>query len=143
MRRFPFLMLGLSVVGLVVTGSVNAQTTTTACGGSSQPRCQITAPADQATTDYTKSITDNIGSWNTYSQSQINIVSNRFTWSFVPKIPTAVCVNPMIESPNGSGAVMMDICSPLATFETFINGVLAFFCLLGCVQQIRAALAVN
>ncbi|MDO8038382.1 hypothetical protein [Janthinobacterium sp. SUN137] len=143
MRRFPFLMLGLSVICLAMTASANAQTTSTACGGSSQPRCQVTAPADQATTDYTKSNTDNIGSWNTYSQSQVNVASSRFTWSFVPKIPTAACVNPMIDSPNDGGAVMMEICSPLATFQTFINGVLAFFCLLGCVQQIRAALAVN
>lgn len=38
---------------------------------------------------------------------------------------------------------MMDVCSPLATFQTFINGVLAFFCLLGCVQQVRSALAIK
>lgn len=123
--------------------AAKAQTTSTACGGTSQPRCQVVAPADQATTDYTKAYTDNISAWNTYSQSQINIAYNKFAWSFIPNIPTAACVNPMIDSPNGTGAVMMDICTPLATFRTFINGVLAFFCLLGCVQQIRAALAVK
>lgn len=136
-------VLVLAAASAVLPALAIAQTTSTACGGTSQPRCQITAPADQATTDQTKAWTDNIGAWNTYSQSQVNVAANRFTWSFIPNIPTAACVNPMIEGPNGSPAVMMDICSPLATFQTFINSVLAFFCLLGCVQQIRAALAVN
>jgi hypothetical protein len=144
MKRSFSLMLCLGgVIYANFLAPVNAQTTSAACGGTSQPRCQITAPADQATTDYTKSYTDNITAWNTYSQSQINVSSNKFTWSFIPNIPTAACVNPMIDSPNGRGAVMMDVCSPLATFQTFINGVLAFFCLLGCVQQVRSALAIK
>jgi hypothetical protein len=143
MKRFLSLLLALTAACAVLPAPASAQTTSTACGGTSQPRCQITAPADQATTDQTKAWTDNIGAWNTYSQSQLGVASNRFYWSFIPNIPTAACVNPMIDSPNGSGAVMMDICSPFDTFRTFINGVLAFFCLLGCVQQIRAALAVN
>lgn len=137
LRFLPF----LAAACFTLTCHVSAQTSS--CGGTSQPRCQITAPADQDTVNQTKGWTDSIGSWNAYSQSQINVAANRFNWSFIPNIPTAACVNPMIDSPNGSGAVMMDICSPLVTFQTFINGVLAFFCLLGCVQQIRAALAVN
>lgn len=143
MKRLSLPLLALAATCAALPSPATAQTTSMACGGTSQPRCQITAPADQTTTDQTKSWTDNIGAWNSYSQSQVNVASNRFTWSFIPNIPTAACVNPMIDSPNGSPAVMMDICSPLATFQTFINGVLAFFCLLGCVQQIRAALAVN
>lgn len=143
MKSLVNFRLALAAVCVVLSAPVTAQTTSTACGGTSQPRCQITAPVDQATIDQTKAWTDNIGAWNNYSQSQINVSSNRFAWSFIPNIPTAACVNPMIDSPNGSPAVMMDICSPLATFGKFINGVLGFFCLLGCVQQIRAALAVN
>lgn len=143
MKYIYTFLLAVATVCVVHSVPANAQTTSTACGGTSQPRCQITTPVDQTTTDQTKAWTDNIGAWNTYSQSQVNVAANRFTWSFIPSIPTAACVNPMIDSPNGSPAVMMDICSPLATFQTFINGVLAFFCLLGCVQQIRAALAVN
>ena len=143
MKRLITLLLALAASCASLATTANAQTTSTACGGTSQPRCQITAPADQATVDQTKSWTDNIASWNTYSQSQASIASNRFYWSFIPKIPTTACVNPMIDSPNGTGAVMMDVCSSFNTFQTFINGVLAFFCLLGCVQQIRAALAVN
>jgi hypothetical protein len=143
MKPFLFLLLSLVTACTAMIAPAHAQTASTACGGSSQPRCQITSPVDKATTDQTKAWTDNIGAWNTYAQSQMNVASNRFNWSFIPNIPTAACVNPMIDSPNGSGAVMMDICSPLTTFQTFINGVLAFFCLLGCVQQIRAAVAVN
>jgi len=143
MKRFLSLLLAFAAVCAALSAPSTAQTTSTACGGTSQPRCQITSPADQATTDQTKAWTDNIGAWNSYSQSQLGVSSNRFYWSFIPNIPTAACVNPMIDSPNGSGAVMMDICSPFDTFRTFINGVLAFFCLLGCVQQVRAALAVN
>lgn len=143
MKQLITLLLALAASCASLATTANAQTTSTACGGTSQPRCQITAPADQATVDQTKSWTDNIASWNTYSQSQASIASNRFYWSFIPKIPTTACVNPMIDSPNGTGAVMMDVCSSFNTFQTFINGVLAFFCLLGCVQQIRAALAVN
>jgi hypothetical protein len=143
MKRFLSLLLAFAAACAVLPVPAIAQTASTACGGTSQPRCQITAPADQATTDQTKSWTDNIAAWNTYSQSQVSVASNRFYWSFIPNIPTAACVNPMIDSPNGSGAVMMDICSRLDTFRTFINGVLAFYCLLACVQQIRAALAVN
>lgn len=143
MKPLLSLLLVFSVAFVAVPAPATAQTASTACGGTSQPRCQITAPADQATTDQTKALTDNIEAWNTYSQSQLGVASNRFYWSFIPNIPTAACVNPMIDSPNGTGAVMMDICSPLDTFRTFINGVLAFLCLLGCVQQIRSALAVN
>jgi hypothetical protein len=143
MKQFISLLLALAAACAELSAPATAQTTSTACGGTSQPRCQITAPADQATTDQTKAWTDNISAWNTYSQSQLVVAANRFYWSFIPNIPTAACVNPMIDSPNGSAAVMMDICSPLDTFRMFINGVLAFFCLLGCVQQIRAALAVN
>ena len=143
MKRLIDRLLTLAAACAALTAPANAQTTSTACGGTSQPRCQITTPADQVTTDQTKSWTDNIAAWNTYSQSQASIASNRFYWSFIPKIPTTACVNPMIDNPNGNGAVMMDVCSSFNTFQTFINGVLAFFCLLGCVQQIRAALAVN
>lgn len=143
MKPFAFLGPALAIACAVALAPASAQTTSTACGGTSQPRCQIVAPVDQATTDQTKAWTDNIGAWNSYSQSQVNVASNRFQWSFIPRIPTAACVNPMIDGPNGGPAVMMDVCSPLETFGTFINGVLAFFCLLGCVQQIRAALAVN
>ncbi|WP_146012352.1 hypothetical protein [Janthinobacterium sp. AD80] len=143
MKRFPSCPLVMGMACAILSVTAAAQTTSTACGGSSQPRCQIVAPVDQATTDLTRYYTDSISSKNTSSQSLIDVVWSRFNWSFIPKIPTTACVNPMIDSPNNSGAVMMDVCSPLATFQTFINGVLAFFCLLGCVQQIRAALAVN
>jgi hypothetical protein len=120
----------------------SAQTASTACGGTSQPRCQVYAPADQATTDYTKTITDNITAWNEYSKSKMNeVTSSLFTWSFIPNIPTAACVNPKLDSPGKRSTVEMDICGPFNMFGKFINGVLAFFCVIGCVQQVRAAVA--
>lgn len=122
-------------------GVSDAQTTSTACGGTSQPRCQVYAPVDDATAAANAAYTSNITAWNEYSKSQVNVPSNKFEWSFVPNIPTAACVNPAIDSPVHSASVQMDICGPFNVFQAFINGVLAFFCVLGCVQQVRSAMA--
>lgn len=134
-------VLVLALVGCC--GIASAQTASTGCGGTSQPRCQIVAPTDQATEDYKAAIQGNETAWDEYSKSQVNTPSNRFQWTFIPQIPTAQCVNPLIENPLKTGAVEMDVCGPVNTFGAFINGVLAFFCLIGCVAQIRQALAVR
>jgi hypothetical protein len=132
----------LGAASLVGLRSASAQTTSAACGGTSQPRCQVYAPVDQATTDLTKAHTDNISAWNEYSKSQIyTLAPSQFSWTFIPRIPTATCSNPSIEAPNHGVSVTMDVCGPFNTFGGFINGVLAFLCVLGCVQQVRSALA--
>lgn len=135
MGRFVVLFL-LSVI----VSPASAQTASTACGGSSQPRCEVNMGADSSMVSVDKDARDNRVAWDNYMKSLIN-TGMSFQWSFIPNIPTAVCVNPKLDSPTGSGAVEMDVCGPFNVFSKFINGVLAFFCLLGCVQQIRGALA--
>lgn len=137
-RTFALVAFAALLPGVAV-----GQTATTGCGGTSQPRCQVVAPTDEYTEDFKEVIQDNETAWNDYSKSQVNTPSNRFQWTFIPQIPTAQCVNPAIENPLQTGAVEMDVCGPVNTFGTFINGVLAFFCLIGCVAQIRQALAVR
>ena len=78
--------------------------------------------------------------WDDYSKSLMN-TGFTFEWSFIPNIPTAACVNPRIENPTRNATVEMDVCGPFNVFMKFINGVLAVFCLFGCVQQIRGALS--
>ncbi|WP_308924621.1 hypothetical protein [Janthinobacterium sp. J1-1] len=135
MTRFLiFLVFALAAL------SASAQTVPTACGGSSQPRCEVNMAADSSMTTTEKAYKDNRTSWDDYSKSFIN-TGMSFQWSFIPNIPTAVCVNPRLDNPSGTASVEMDVCGPFNVFMTFINGVLAFFCLLGCVQQIRGALA--
>jgi hypothetical protein len=142
MRSISVRLLTVFFVAIAIGPSVSdAQTTSTACGGTSQPRCQVYAPVDDATAAATAAYTSNITAWNEYSKSQVNVPSNKFEWSFVPNIPTAACVNPAIDSPVHAASVQMDICGPFNVFQAFINGVLAFFCVLGCVQQVRAAMA--
>lgn len=112
------------------------------CGGQLQPRCDVNAPVDQQMLDTASSAQTSITSGNDTLKASIdNIDPHKFDWTFIPQIPTAECVNPQIQSPIGGASKEMDICSPFNTFRTFINGVLAFFCILGCVQQVRAALA--
>ncbi|MGK5048467.1 hypothetical protein ACQ4WP_21610 [Janthinobacterium sp. GB4P2] len=133
-RFLIFLVIALAAL------SASAQTVPTACGGSSQPRCEVNMAADSSMTATEKAYKDNRTSWDDYSKSFIN-TGMSFQWSFIPNIPTAVCVNPRLDNPLGTASVEMDVCGPFNVFMTFINGVLAFFCLLGCVQQIRGALA--
>lgn len=133
-RAFIVLTLALSAI------SASAQTTSTACGGSSQPRCEVNMAADSSMTTTDQQYRANRTAWDDYSKSFIN-TGMSFQWSFIPQIPTAACVNPRLDNPSGTASVEMDVCGPFNVFMKFINGVLAFFCLLGCVQQIRGALS--
>lgn len=135
MRRFLLLVV-LSLVASVGA----AQTSSIACGGSSQPRCEVNMAADSSMTSTDTAYRDNRKAWDDYIKS-MSSYSFDFKWTFIPQIPTAFCVNPKLEGPLGGGPVEMDICGPINIFGNFINGVLAFFCLLGCVKQIRDALA--
>ena len=118
----------------------SAQTASTACGGSSQPRCEVNMASDSSMIATETAYKQNRTAWDEYSKSFMN-TGMTFQWSFIPNIPTAACVNPKLDNPIGTGTVEMDVCGPFNVFTKFINGVLAFFCLLGCVQQIRGALA--
>lgn len=133
-RFLVFVVIALAAL------AVSAQTVPSACGGSSQPRCEVNMTADGSMVSTEKSLRENRTSWDDYSKSFIN-TSMSFQWSFIPTIPTATCVNPRLDNPLGTATVEMDVCGPFNVFMKFINGVLAFFCLLGCVQQIRGALS--
>lgn len=116
----------------------------TSCGGTSQPRCEVSAAVDSEMTNASNATKSAIDSKNAEAKGKLaDIPDEKFSWSFIPQIPTAECVNPQIDSPIGAYTVEMDVCSKFETFKVFINGVLAFFCILGCAQQIRAAMAVN
>lgn len=118
----------------------SAQTTSTACGGSSQPRCEVNLGSDSSMAATETAYKQNRTAWDDYSKSFMN-TGFTFQWSFIPNIPTAACVNPRLDNPTGTATVEMDVCGPFNVFMKFINGVLAVFCLFGCVQQIRGALS--
>lgn len=112
------------------------------CGGTSQPRCDVNAPVDQQTTDTVTNAQNSITQALDSGKSTLDAVpDNKFSWTFIPNIPTAACVDPDIQMPFGTKTFSMHICDSFNTFSVFINGVLAFFCIIGCVQQIRSALA--
>lgn len=112
------------------------------CGGQLQPRCEVNASIDQQTTETVTSAQTSITTGNdTLKAGLNNIDPHKFDWTFIPQIPTVQCTNPQIQNPIGGSSVEMDVCSSFNAFQTFINGVLAFFCILGCVQQVRGAMA--
>lgn len=134
MKKLPLSILLACTSGASMAG--------VSCGGELQPRCEMNAPVDAATEAQDIAARAEIDAKNaTLKGSLDGIDPNKFQWSFIPEIPTTACVNPQLESPNGSGAVEMDVCSKFYIFQKFINGVLAFFCLIGCVRQVQSALA--
>lgn len=60
--------------------------------------------------------------------------------NWFPSVPTTACVNPQVPVPLGSGTVTFPICGYVNTFSNLISGVIAFFCILGCVHQVQSAL---
>lgn len=134
MRQFIFFAIVMTVVSFAQAA--------TECGGQLQPRCEVNVASDIATDAEDAARRAEIDAKNTTLKGALDSIdSNKFQWSFIPQIPTSGCVNPSIESPNGSGAVEMDVCSKFYIFQKFINGVLAFFCVIGCVRQVQGALS--
>ena len=116
----------------------------TGCGGTSQPRCEVNASVDAETTTKLDDTQSSVTAANTGLKGSLaGIADDKFKWTFIPDIPTTECRNPLLSDPQGTSTVEMDICGSFNTFQSFINGVLAFFCILGCVQQVRGALAVK
>jgi len=60
--------------------------------------------------------------------------------NWFPSVPTTACVDPQVPVPLGSGTVTFPICTYVNTFSNLISGVIAFFCILGCVHQVQSAL---
>jgi hypothetical protein len=74
-------------------------------------------------------------------KGQLNGIDlNKFTWTFIPTIPTAACSNPSLKSPLGDFRVDIDICGGFNSFSSFLNALLAVLCVYGCVRQIQEAL---
>lgn len=59
--------------------------------------------------------------------------------SWFPDIPTAQCVNPQVKTPITGDMVTVPICDAVNVFSRIVSGVLCFFCIVGCVAQVRAA----
>lgn len=59
--------------------------------------------------------------------------------SWFPSIPTAQCVNPQVTTPITGDMVTVPICDAVNVFSQIVSGVLCFFCIVGCVAQVRAA----
>jgi hypothetical protein len=60
--------------------------------------------------------------------------------NWFPSIPTAACVNPQVPNPIGGGMVDVAICDKVDIFSVFINGVIAVFCVFGCIREVSAAI---
>lgn len=128
------------IVALVASAPAFAQSTS--CGGQLQPRCEVNVASDAATDTAEATAKADIEAKNTAIKGTVDDIDpDKFKWTFIPEIPTAECVNPRLVSPLGQSVEVMDICGPFHTFQKFINGVLAFFCVIGCVRQVQAALA--
>lgn len=127
------------VLALMVSVSAAAQTS---CGGQLQPPCDMNAPTDAATDALDAQSRADVDAKNASLKGALDgIEPDRFKWTFIPEIPTAQCVKPQVDSPTGSGPVEMDICTKFYIFQKFINGVLGFFCLIGCARLVQDALA--
>lgn len=59
--------------------------------------------------------------------------------SWLPNVPTAACVDPKVPTPLTGSLVSVPICATVDIFSALISGVLCFFCIVGCVQQVQAA----
>lgn len=141
---FKGFFLGVFTVVVLWLASISnsyAQATNANCGGTSQPRCEVNVSVDAETqtanTTAQGQITSGVSS---LKGSLNNIPDNKFSWTFIPQIPTAACANPRVQSPLTQAQVEMDICGSFNKFSVFINGVLAVFCIFGCVRQVQAAL---
>lgn len=141
LRGFFFGAISVFFVMSLFSSKAYSQVTGNQCGGTSQPRCEVNVPLDDATATAASNAQTNINNYNGWLKGSVNWDSTgSFRWSFIPNIPTAACVNPQLQSPIGAVSVEMDICSPFNKFQVFMNGVLGFFCLIGCVRQVQSAL---
>lgn len=140
--RINFEYIFLFALASLIAREGVAQSTNVNCGGTSQPRCEVTMSIDESTGNADTSARASITDANSTNRSLLdNIQPDKFHWVFVPNIPTADCQNLQILSPSvGASTVTMDICTPFNKFKSFITGVMAVFCLIGCAHQIQSAI---
>lgn len=62
------------------------------------------------------------------------------TSGWLPNVPTASCQNPQVPNPLTGAMSSVEICQPISMFGKFLNGVIAFFAIVGSVRQVQEAL---
>lgn len=111
------------------------------CGGPGQGVCSMVASTNADMQDKDAASRTSIDQANTGMKGKMDgIDPNKFQWSFIPQIPTTVCVNPSVRNPVTGGPVEMDICGGFNKFTFFLNAVLAIACVYGCVRQVQSAM---
>lgn len=60
--------------------------------------------------------------------------------NWFPKIATAQCRNPQVPNPITGNKVDVVICDKVDLFSAFVSGVIAVYCLFGCVREVTAAI---
>lgn len=60
--------------------------------------------------------------------------------NWFPKITTAQCRNPQVPNPITGALVDVVVCDKVDMFSAFISGVIAVFCLYGCVREVSSAM---
>jgi hypothetical protein len=112
------------------------------CGVVGLAPCGISMSLDAATAQASSDAQGGISSGITSLKGSLSgIDDNKFAWSFIPSIPTAECSEPSIRNPLNDSTITMPICGAFNSVSFFINGVLAFVTVLGCVHQVRKAMA--
>ncbi|WP_146177512.1 hypothetical protein [Glaciimonas sp. PCH181] len=114
------------------------------CGTPGRHPCQI----DETGTPLATAVDGNIDLSKIDAQNNINMnavgaitpASQGLLTSWIPQIQTADCVNPSVPTPITGVMRDVEICAPVNTFKTFINGVLCVLCLFGCVAQVQSAI---
>ena len=118
-----------------------AQSTNANCGGLNQPTCSVTLSDDSVTDAAASSAEANISGQITNLQSTVSDANvPKFTWSFIPQIPTAQCTNPLVANPISGFSISIDVCTSFNIFQAFFNCVLAVFCVYGCVDLVSKAM---
>jgi hypothetical protein len=102
-----------------------------AVSGEGMPDAKLDTKTEEA--DLDKANKDALAAVGTIAEGSIGITN------WFPKIQTAACRNPQVPNPIGGAMVDVVICDKVDMFSAFISGVLAVFCLYGCVREVTVA----
>jgi len=61
-----------------------------------------------------------------------------FDW--IPRIPTAACVNPQVPNPTNGTMRDVPICGAVNTLSALVSAVICVLCLFGMVAQVQSAI---
>lgn len=126
---------------IVSTGGQTPDGQGDGCGIAGKPACAVSLPMDNATLQAVADARDAVKSGDSLLKGQLDAIpADKFSWTFIPQIPTAQCVNPQVKNPANSNWLAVDICGGFNKFSFMLNAVLAVLCVYGCVRQIQAAM---